>query len=179
MTASHLCHPLTKQPCIKLISCRSFIYDQNNCQVPARGFRSLIKALLSEMDSCFSIVSQNLWGWKRSEEESDLTCWKQGQLWGQTRLLHVLASDVLKTFKNGGSLPRQHTSFQRGRKRGNGPCQSNLQIYFQFKCLSISRSSFYPPYSLRFRFTLISPYRYITTNDFIWFLGLTLLPFSH
>lgn len=101
MTASQLHHPLTKQSCIKLICCRSFICDWNNCQVPARGFRSLIKALLSEMDSCFSIVSQNLWGWKRSEEESDLTCWKQGQLWGQTRLLHVLASDVLKTFKNG------------------------------------------------------------------------------
>lgn len=54
MTASRLCHSVTKQQCIKLICCRSFICDHNNCQVPARGFRNLIKAFLFEMDSCFS-----------------------------------------------------------------------------------------------------------------------------
>lgn len=180
MTASQLHHPLTKQSCIKLICCRSFICDWNNCQVPARGFRSLIKAIAFWNGQLFfhsftkSLRLEEVWGriWSnllkaRPALRSDQVapCFSQWCL------------ENLQEWRH--SLPRQPTSFQRGRKRGNGPCQPNLLIHFQFKCLSTSRSSFYPPYSLKFCFTLISPYWYITTNDFIWFLGLTLLPFSH
>lgn len=75
------------------------------------------------------------------------------------------------------SLPRQVTSFQRGRKSSNGPCQSKLLIYFQFNCLNYLNVIFLS--SLKLCFTLISPYWYITTNELVWFQGLTLLPFSH
>lgn len=57
----------------------------------------------------FFIDSQTPSGWKQLQEESE----KQGQLWGQTKLLHVLASDVLKTFKSGDTAsPDKSLSFK-------------------------------------------------------------------